>query len=106
MIGVSQYDSSVKAFEHLLRDGLDRAGRPDRHEDGRLDFAVGGPDPSGARLRGRVCMFDFEKLAIHLNHLSGLNDRFSVTLADESKIIIALPTIKSRGDNYQSFSFL
>src|SRR6266540_3798609 len=65
MIGVSENDSRVETFEHLLRDGLDRARSPDRHEDGRLDLAVGGPDPSGARLRGRVFIFDVEKLTIH-----------------------------------------
>src|SRR5262244_1604821 len=41
MVGVSENDPRVEAFEHLLRDGLDRAGGPDRHEDGRLNFAVG-----------------------------------------------------------------
>src|SRR5215510_34104 len=97
VIGVSENDSRVEVFEHLLRDGLDRAGGPDRHEDGRLDLAVGGPDPSGARLRDRVFIFDFEKLIIHEDYSSGLNNRPSAPLADESKIIIALPTIKSRG---------
>ena len=76
MVSVSENDSRVEAFEHLLGDGLDCAGGPDRHEDGRLDLAVGGPDPSGPRLRSRVFMFDVEKLANHcVYYSSDLNDR-------------------------------
>src|SRR5262245_11417792 len=95
MVSVSENDSRVEAFEHLLRDGLDRAGGPDRHEDGRLDLAVGGPDPSGARLRDRVFIFDFEKLIIHQDYSSGLNNRPSAPLADESKINLAFSSVKS-----------
>ena len=97
MVSVSENDPRVENFEHLLRDGLYRASSPDRHEDGRLDLAVDGRDPTGARLRDRVFMFDIEKLTIHYDYSSDLNDRSSVPLAVESMIIIALPTIISRG---------
>jgi hypothetical protein len=58
---------------------------------------VSGFDPSSARLRDWVFMFDFEKLTIHYNYLIGWNDRPSDPLAVELTIITALPAINSRG---------
>jgi hypothetical protein len=60
MVGVSEDDARIETFEHLLREGLDRAGGSDGHEDRRFDLAVGGSDPAGARLRDRVLVFDIE----------------------------------------------
>src|SRR5215470_11694969 len=50
MVGVPENDAGIEIFEHLLGDSLDRAGGPDRHEDRRFDLAMGGFNPSGARL--------------------------------------------------------
>ena len=51
VIGVAQNDLRAEAFEYVLRNGFDRAGRAYRHKDRRLDGAMRqkhpAPPPAG-----------------------------------------------------------
>ena len=58
MIGIAQQDLRARGFEIAMREALDGALRPDRHERRRLDLAVRrGYD---ARARAPLCVRDPE----------------------------------------------
>ena len=69
VVGVAENDFSAEGLERVLRNGLDRAGCADGHEDGRLDGAVG-EMKLGAAAAG-CCFRDYFEGGTHFSILAG-----------------------------------
>jgi len=59
MVGVAENDFGTKRFEHILRNGFDRAGRAHGHEHWGFDGSVGEVELRAAPACGR-CIEDVE----------------------------------------------
>ena len=76
VIGVAENNFSAQRFQHVLRDGFDRAGGAHRHEDRRLDRAVRQMHLSPPPARSGGCRY--VEVETHQTILTGQRGRWGV----------------------------